>query len=301
MTIIKRILTLALVAGLAAALILVTRMVRESFLAPVVNPLETSPRAANAAALRDPTPIPTPTPRILYLSVPSYPEQTLWTPDPHAGWLLMELRVNGDLYVRDPNGVTADWLEYGDFALSNTPFLIASNVVDAAAGYRHGIFLKADGTVWTFGNNEQGQLGNGEYGAPGGSAPIQVLRGCVAVASAHSTCAALTSEGEVYTWGDNACGQIGNGERGNGALTESDLIVPAPRPVLSLIARIQLGASETTGADDHFEAYDPDDVEYVWGGRCPDAPTSYVRWIEERLPIPAREFWEKINELPDSE
>ena len=284
-TIIKRILTLALVAGLAAAVILVTQMVRKSFLAPVVNPLETSSRAAQAALLRDPTPIPTPTPPILHLSMPSYPTETVRTPNPHNGWLCMELYSDGALYAWDSYGVAEGWEKTDSFALSDRPSLIASNVVAAAAGYRHGIFLKADGTVWTFGNNEQGQLGIGEVSGEGGFAPVQVLRGCVAVASAHSTCAALTAEGQVYTWGDNACGQVGNGERGNGALTASDLIVPAPRPILYLITRIQLGASETTGADDHFEAFDPNEAEYVWGGRCPDAPTPYVVWIEERLPL----------------
>ena len=164
--------------------------------------------------------------------------------------------------------------------------MIAVDVVDAAAGYRHGVFLRADGSVWTFGSNQQGQLGNPDVES--GSAPVQVMRNCVSVASTHSTCAALSASGDLYTWGDNSCGQIGNGRRGNGGLTESDLITPAPYLVMSKIREVRLGASEASGADDHFSATNTENVRYVWGGRCPNSPTPYADWIEERLPIPER-------------
>lgn len=290
---IKLLFKLAFAAGLAAAVILATRMVQKSFLAPVVDPLENSPRAAYAAMLRDPTPSPTPTPRVLDLPVPGFPAETVQTPDPHGGWLCMELYGDGLLYAWDPHGVSADWEEN---RIPDRPSLIASDVVAAAAGYQHGIFLKADGSVWTFGGNDQGQLGTGEIGGRRG--PTRILRGCVAVASAHSTCLALTFQGEVYAWGNNACGQVGGGERGNGVLMDSDWIVPAPRLILSLITRIQLGAAESVDAEDHFEAFDCDEVEYVWGGRCPDTPTPYIAWIEDRL---GRLTWEADNPEADAE
>ena len=36
-----------------------------------------------------------------------------------------------------------------------------NDVVSIAAGYYHSLALKKDGTIWAWGNNEYGQLGDG--------------------------------------------------------------------------------------------------------------------------------------------
>jgi alpha-tubulin suppressor-like RCC1 family protein len=37
----------------------------------------------------------------------------------------------------------------------------ATAVIGVSAGYEHGLFLKADGSLWAMGGNNDGQLGNG--------------------------------------------------------------------------------------------------------------------------------------------
>ncbi|MCI9086478.1 MAG: hypothetical protein HFE51_08695, partial [Clostridia bacterium] len=113
-------------------------------------------------------------------------------------------------------------------------------VPQVATGTNHMIALKADGTVWTWGNNQYGQLGvgyNGEEpsGNPNGSInttyqtvayPIQVLKGgqggtgrylenIVQVAAGNNFSAALDKNGDVWTWGLNDNYRLGQVTSGN--------------------------------------------------------------------------------------
>ncbi len=78
-----------------------------------------------------------------------------------------------------------------------------------AAGYYHNVALKGDGTVWSWGYNGFGQLGNG--GIVDSNTPVQVqgLSGVSAVAAGFFHSVALKSDGTVWLWGDNGYDQLG--------------------------------------------------------------------------------------------
>ncbi len=80
-----------------------------------------------------------------------------------------------------------------------------------SAGPNHTLVLKSDGTVWAWGKNNLGQLGDGTTALR--TAPVQVegLSGVVAVAAGRSHSLALTKDGRVWAWGDNAAGELGDG------------------------------------------------------------------------------------------
>lgn len=84
-------------------------------------------------------------------------------------------------------------------------------VTDIAAGMYHSIALRADSTVWTWGRNSYGQLGDGS--TKDSSVPIQVkgLSKVVAIAAGAYHSLAVTSDGSVWAWGLNAFGQLGEG------------------------------------------------------------------------------------------
>jgi alpha-tubulin suppressor-like RCC1 family protein len=80
-----------------------------------------------------------------------------------------------------------------------------------AAGGNHSVALASNGTVWAWGDNESGQLGDGTQRQR--AIPVQVPGLCemTAIAAGSSHTAALKSDGTVWAWGRNAHGQLGDG------------------------------------------------------------------------------------------
>jgi MYXO-CTERM domain-containing protein len=91
---------------------------------------------------------------------------------------------------------------------SGNPALCTAGTV-AAGGY-HTVALKSDGTVWAWGNNDDGQLGDNTTIAR--HTPVQAsgLGGVVAVAAGATHTVALKSDGMVWAWGYNGYGQLGD-------------------------------------------------------------------------------------------
>jgi hypothetical protein len=86
-----------------------------------------------------------------------------------------------------------------------------SGITAIAGGGFHSLALKNDGTVWAWGANAQGQLGNGTN--TDSNVPVQVstLSGITAIAGGAYHSLALKNDGTVWAWGYNGTGQLGNG------------------------------------------------------------------------------------------
>ncbi len=89
------------------------------------------------------------------------------------------------------------------------------NVVDIEAGSNHSLALKADGTVWSWGNNQQGQLGDSTTATD--SVPLKVHRinNVVDIAAGQNHSLALEEDGTVWAWGRNLDGQLGDSTTAN--------------------------------------------------------------------------------------
>jgi len=107
-----------------------------------------------------------------------------------------------------------------------TGFLTGVEAV--AAGNVYSIALKTNGTVWTWGYNGSGSLGDGTY--DNRTQPVQVkdpsdpsgfLQGIVAVAAGAGSSIALKSNGTVWTWGGGDYAQIGRIIYGTGSTPQN--------------------------------------------------------------------------------
>jgi alpha-tubulin suppressor-like RCC1 family protein len=82
--------------------------------------------------------------------------------------------------------------------------------IAVTAGTSHTLALKADGTLWAWGNNAYGQLGDTTYTQR--TSPVQVASTykwkSIAAGDVHS--AAIRDDGMLFTWGYNYNGQLGD-------------------------------------------------------------------------------------------
>ncbi|RYY02884.1 MAG: PKD domain-containing protein [Gammaproteobacteria bacterium] len=95
------------------------------------------------------------------------------------------------------------------------PITGLSDVVAVSAGGNHSCAITALGALKCWGENTNGQLGNG-VGAFGlnSNVPVNVVglnSGVIAVSLGRSHTCAIVTPGAIKCWGDNGSGQLGNG------------------------------------------------------------------------------------------
>ena len=122
------------------------------------------------------------------------------------------LKADGSMWCWGYNG--NGQLGVGDTLKRTLPtqvIALGTQVVGMATGTSHTCALKADKTVWCWGSNTYGQLGNASDIQR--TSPVQVvLPGPVKSISAgayHNQ--ALLENGAVFTWGQNSQGSLGTG------------------------------------------------------------------------------------------
>ncbi|MEO6040187.1 MAG: hypothetical protein ABIQ93_17365, partial [Saprospiraceae bacterium] len=78
-----------------------------------------------------------------------------------------------------------------------------------ALGAGHSAAIKSDGSLWTWGGNSHGQIGNDTKIDQ--NMPQQIAGDWVQVAVGTNFTAAIKSDGTLWEWGDNGHGQLGDG------------------------------------------------------------------------------------------
>jgi alpha-tubulin suppressor-like RCC1 family protein len=93
-----------------------------------------------------------------------------------------------------------------------------TNIVAIAAGDNHALALQSNGMVWTWGDNQYGELGGGNSIPLDSSAPVQVLTstgtltGVVSIAAGPGFSIAVKNDGTVWSWGElGDSGLLGSG------------------------------------------------------------------------------------------
>jgi len=119
-------------------------------------------------------------------------------------------------------------------------FFSGKEIAKVGAGYNYSLVLTKDGELYTWGNNDFGQLGNPSKRAFDQPAKVSALGGVKIVdfACGENFVAALSENSEVYTWGSGIDGQLGHGDR-------SDLKTPKLLEFEKKIKSISCGNGHT--------------------------------------------------------
>ena len=88
-------------------------------------------------------------------------------------------------------------------------------VIAASVGQHHSLALTADGSVWSWGWGEFGQLGHGDVQNQLLPKKVEALAGqrVVAVSAGAFYSLSLTADGRVWSWGSGAWGRLGHGDQ----------------------------------------------------------------------------------------
>ena len=142
-------------------------------------------------------------------------------------------------------------LLFGLVSVSNTAVAAEKSVQQVDGGAFHTIALQNDGTVWAWGANWDGQLGDGSK--IGRITPVRVksITDVVYVVAGDWHNLALKSDGTVWAWGDNSYGQLGDG-------STTDRVSPVQVLGLDSVVAISAGFG-------HNLALKSDGTVWAWG------------------------------------
>ena len=94
-----------------------------------------------------------------------------------------------------------------------TPIQIGNetNWVSLSVGYGHVVAIKKDGTLWAWGDNSSGQLGNGTTTNSRIPVRIETETNWATVSAGQRHTIAIKKDGSLWAWGNNFWGQLGTG------------------------------------------------------------------------------------------
>jgi len=171
----------------------------------------------------------------------------------------LALRSDGTVWGwgRDGFGQLGDGQGYY-YQLTPVQVTGLTGVTKIAAGGSFGLALRNDGTVWAWGDNPVGELGNGT--TTRSLAPVQVkgLSHVTSIAAGGWASLAIRASGitaltTLWAWGGNLDGQLGDGTTTNHLTPEQVTGITAP------------GIAAITAGEDFAEALGSDGSVWGWG------------------------------------
>lgn len=151
----------------------------------------------------------------------------------------LALDHNGNVWAWGDNSVGQIGQGSAGGPAVSSPTLVPglSGVIAISAGYRHSLVLREDGTVWAWGDNSQGQLGQGSVSTTPQASPVQVanITFVKSISAGPSTSGAVRSDGSLWLWGYNYNNDLGL------SATLTQITLPTQMTGLPLAKAVSMG------------------------------------------------------------
>ena len=186
------------------------------------------------------------------------------------------VKIDGKEYQTDENGCVTIYLNNGNYKLAaqksevgtaQTTLTVDDNAIKKSMclyknssncdennndgklslGGAHSAAITEDGSLYTWGYNGFGQLGNGTRTSS--QTPTKIMDNVKSVSLGADPSAAITKDGSLYTWGYNSHGQLGNGTKTNSQ---------TPIKIMDNVKSVSLSSY-------HSAAITEDGSLYTWG------------------------------------
>ena len=144
-----------------------------------------------------------------------------WSQIGAGGRHSLAIKTDGTLWAWGFNyyGQLGDGTEFFPWYLpyKNVPTKIGAdkNWSKICPGTYHSLAIKTDGTLWAWGNNEYGELGDGTMVIKNVPAKIGTDNNWSQISAGWGYSLAIKTDGTVWTWGVNYQGQLGDGTSKN--------------------------------------------------------------------------------------
>lgn len=135
---------------------------------------------------------------------------------------------------------------------SPVPAATAQRFLAISTGFNHACGLTAQRVAWCWGENGQGQIGDGTFIRR--EFPVVTASGRTwsTINAGSSTTCATAQDGRSYCWGINTFGKLGTGNRVD--------LTREPAPIANGFSFVQF-----TGGDYHTCGLRADGAAYCWG------------------------------------
>ncbi len=162
------------------------------------------------------------------------------------------IKTSGSLWAWGNN----DYGQLGQFyppPSSLTPIQVGGdkNWVKVAGGTYHVVGIRSNGTLWGWGRNHYGQLGDGTTINKQTPVQIGIATNWIHVAAGANFSIGIKSDGTLWAWGDNTFGQLGDGT------------------TVGKLTPVQIGAAKNwisvDAGDEHCIAIKSDGTLWTWG------------------------------------
>ena len=148
-----------------------------------------------------------------YYPVITFGENTNWKQVACGGYHTAAIKTDGTLWIwgRNGSGQLGDDTPNDALPTPVTTFAGGTNWKQVSCGSLHTSAIKTDGTLWTWGYNGSGELGNNT--TTEGFTPVTTFAGGTnwkQVSCGRQHTVAIKTDGTLWTWGLNSEGQLGD-------------------------------------------------------------------------------------------